>query len=366
MQPTLPQLLRQQARKCEEYAEILSQENLEAVESLRREALCEARMLVELLATPKERLSECMFAVNRICLLDNPEAGRMQSNVFQQPNLNMCIRVALEMDLFRLLVHNEHQSMTIEQLQASRSVLSPTSPPGANGEAVESAQRDILTRILRAITAGGLIEEIDSGVFTANSMTRALVEPANAAMFKHCFDIVLPCLVQTPTYLQKNNYTLSAIQTPFQSSNQTSMPYFDWLVAHPPLHDRFNTGMQGNRLGKPFWATWYPVQERLLGGFDASYGSPFLVDIGGNTGYDLLRLQEGLKNQHQGKCHVLRERRLFVLQDLPRVIDSIPEEIGHLLNNAGVRREKYNFFEPQPIKGRSNSFLRPSQHFRRD
>ncbi|KAL8941349.1 MAG: hypothetical protein Q9216_002288 [Gyalolechia sp. 2 TL-2023] len=348
---TLAQLLRQQARKCEEYAEILSQEKLELVDSLRQEALCEARTLVELLATPKERLSEQIFAVIGFALWMIPKQKGYK------PNLNMCIRVALEMDLFRLLLQNGDRSMTIDQLQAKRSLLFPTVSPDANGEVLDSAQRDMLTRILRATVASGLIEEIEPEVFTANSMTRALAEPANAAMFKHCFDIVLPSLVQTPTYLARNNYTLSAIQTPFQYSIQTAIPYFDWLVAHPPLHDRFNIGMQGNRLGKPFWAAWYPVQERLLCNFDLSCSSLFLVDVGGNTGYDLLRFQEELEKQNLDERHVLREKRSFVLQDLPRVIDSIPEETGQLLDDAGVRREKYDFFEPQSIRGAHVYFM---------
>lgn len=332
---SLPCLLRQQARKCEKYAEILSQEKLENVDDIRREALCEARKLVEVLATPKERLSEKMFA----------------------PNLNLCIRVALDMDLFRLLVQNEDKSMNLEQLHAGISLPSQNGVHVANGEVFESAQRDILIRILRAITAAGLIEETKPEVFTANSMTRALCEPANAAMFKHCFDVVLPSLVQTPTYLARNNYTLSPTETPFQFTNQTTMPYFDWLAAHPSLHSRFNTAMQGNRLGKPFWATWYPVRERLLSTFDVSDSLLFLVDIAGGTGHDLLRLQEELEKRDPEKHQILREKRALVLQDLPRVIDAVSEETGRLLDDAGVRRESYDFFRPQTIIGAHVYFM---------
>lgn len=40
-------------------------------------------------------------------------------------------------------------------------------------------------RIFRTIAAGVFIQETNAGVYAANSIPRALVEPANAAMFEH-------------------------------------------------------------------------------------------------------------------------------------------------------------------------------------
>ncbi|KAL8840323.1 MAG: hypothetical protein Q9170_001407 [Blastenia crenularia] len=169
-------------------------------------------------------------------------------------------------------------------------------------------------------------------------------------MKMYSFDIVLPALAQTPAYLQQNDNALSHEQTPFQYSNQTSLSYIDWLRAHPQMHERFNTAMQGNRLGKPFWATWYPVQERLYGNYDVSCGLPFFVDVGGNIGHDLLRLRDQLESDGLDTSPLGHGKRMLVLQDLPGVLDSIPEETGRLLDDAGVRRENYDFYHPQPIK----------------
>ena len=110
--------------------------------------------------------------------------------------------------------------------------------------------------------------------------------------------------------------------------------------------------MQGNRHGKPFWASWFPVRERFLSAFDPARGKPFLVDVGGNTGYDLLRLRDELETQ--GGMEIGRsggEYGWLVLQDLPGVIDGIQGDAARLLEGAGVRREKYDFFEPQGLKG---------------
>ena len=158
-----------------------------------------------------------------------------------------------------------------------------------------------------------------------------------------------------PTYLQKHNYGLSDFQTPFQFSNRTSLPYFVWLAAHPPLQDRFNTYMQANRLGKSFWASWFPVCDRLLADLDTSSDREiaFLVDVGGNTGYDLLRLQESLREQSRELVDIIGVAGRLVLQDLPEVIDSIEGDKLRELDALGVEKQKYNFFTPQPIRGTS-------------
>lgn len=163
---------------------------------------------------------------------------------------------------------------------------------------------------------------------------------------------------QTPTYFQQHDFALSPVQTPFQFSNQTSLSYFDWLLAHTPLHDRFNTSLQAYRLGKSFWASWFPLHEWLIAEIDTppSKESIFLVDVGGNTGYDLLRLHELLREQTGDKMDVLCKEGGLVLQDLPAVIDSIGEEDGRRLDTLGIRRQRYDFFTPQPIRGESPIF----------
>lgn len=100
------------------------------------------------------------------------------------------------------------------------------------------------------------------------------------------------------------------------------------------------------------------MRERLIADFDTPLGkeSIFLVDVGGNTGYDLLRLQELWREQSSDRMDVICKEGRLVLQDLPAVIDSIGEEHGRRLDDLGVRRQKYDFFTPQPIRGASPVF----------
>lgn len=71
---------------------------------------------------------------------------------------------------------------------------------------------------------------------------------------------------------------------------------------------------------------------------------PLIVDIGGNRGHDLQRLRD-LFPETRGKGRL-------ILQDQPHVLADI-----HDVDEDIVRME-YDFFTPQPIKGRSSNFGR--------
>lgn len=84
---------------------------------------------------------------------------------------------------------------------------------------------------------------------------------------------------------------------------------------------------------------FYPFTQRLVNGADSGDDVPFLVDIGGGDGSDLLNLL---------KCHP-RETLPggLVLQDLRNVLDGIPA--GTLPTH--IQLMEHNFYSPQPVKG---------------
>jgi len=112
---------------------------------------------------------------------------------------------------------------------------------------------------------------------------------------------------------------------------------FDWLHANPPGGANFNYHMGGYSNGRPSWFDkgFYPVQDRLLNGFDDSDGSALLVDIGGGLGHDI----ESFHASFPGVPGRL------VLQDLQRVIGQIPAK------DDGIERTVYDFHTEQPVKG---------------
>lgn len=86
------------------------------------------------------------------------------------------------------------------------------------------------------------------------------------------------------------------------------------------------------------WKTpWVNVYDtnKLLEGADLSDGSPFVVDLGGNTGIDISHVLKKHPNLPSGS---------LVLQDLPEVIANAKVD-------QKVTAMVHDFFLPQPVKG---------------
>lgn len=81
----------------------------------------------------------------------------------------------------------------------------------------------------------------------------------------------------------------------------------------------------------------YPVQERLIKGADTDPESPFLVDIGGNVGHDLVQFQCSFPD-HPGK---------LILEDLDVVLNQIPDPE----RLRAIKKLPHDFTKPQPVKG---------------
>jgi hypothetical protein len=100
-----------------------------------------------------------------------------------------------------------------------------------------------------------------------------------------------PSCNKFPEYMAKNNYQLTDnVKTgPYQFAFNTEMSMFEWMNAHQPLGLQFNHHMGGYRQGRPSWmdAKFYPVNDRLVEGFDNSDDSVLLVDVGGSLGHDI-------------------------------------------------------------------------------
>lgn len=80
----------------------------------------------------------------------------------------------------------------------------------------------------------------------------------------------------------------------------------------------------------------YPVQERLLDGFDNSDGSALLVDLSGGLGHDIESFDASFPNA-LGR---------LVLQDLGRVIHEIPTK------EYRIERTVYDFHTEQAVKAK--------------
>lgn len=97
------------------------------------------------------------------------------------------------------------------------------------------------------------------------------------------------------------------------------------------MGERFNLTMQGmasewkNAIGA------YPVQEKLIDGFE---GGVLMIDVGGGIGHDL----EVFADKHPVPGAE------YILQDVPEVVDAADVK-------QPIRKMSHDFFKEQPVKG---------------
>ena len=123
----------------------------------------------------------------------------------------------------------------------------------------------------------------------------------------------------------------------FQSAFDTTDKFFEWLAKHPDKHHSFDSMMRKQREGRADWLDFFPLEERIMHGFQAKNDAVLMVDVGGGLGHELESILDkypGLK----GRC---------ILQDLPETIKRIESP------RAGIEPIVHAFFMSQPIKGES-------------
>lgn len=138
---------------------------------------------------------------------------------------------------------------------------------------------------------------------------------------------------RTPEFLRQTNFqNQEASRGPFQYAEKTNLSLWAWLLEHPEINDAFNTFTEGARGDRTHWLDWFPVQDRLIDGFEDGV---LITDLGGGRGHDL---------------------RDFAAKfpDAPGVL--VLQEQAHVLAEAelGERVEGrvFDLFKPQNIQGK--------------
>ena len=202
----------------------------------------------------------------------------------------------------------------------------------------------LLRRLLRFLVASGMIGEADVDLYEATNITRNLTVPALEAGINHSYDIVGYATMALPGFLQKTGYQNPNDQKhcPFQDAFHTEDDLFEWFPKHPEELNDFNLWMTGQREGRANWLDFYPLQEKLLNGFEGSDSSVMFVDVGGARGHEVEAIKKRFPDL-PGK---------FILQDLPETIkQALPVPDMHVM--------AHDFFTEQPAKGESSIQLSP-------
>ena len=145
-------------------------------------------------------------------------------------------------------------------------------------------------------------------------------------------------MINLPSYLKRNGYKVpqDAKTGPFSDAwgGRNTWALYD---AEPARGKVFNSFMTKWKEGTKMWTDTYPAQTRLCSSCEKSDDAVLLVDIGGGSGHVLMDFVKEPLN---------RVGRL-ILQDLPAALGDT-----ETLKHEGIEAMAYDFFTPQPVKGR--------------
>lgn len=185
----------------------------------------------------------------------------------------------------------------------------------------------------------GYLEETASDEYKPNNFIKCLSLP----VISDGYPSVLSCAkapIMFHEYARAHNWTNpeDPHDSPNMFANKTDKGFFKY-IQQLGYGNHFNHHMGGYRLGCKRWMTdYYPVRERLIDGADCTE-APFLVDMGGNVGHELMLFGKNFPD-HPGK---------LVLQDLPVTVkEASPEALG-----PAVDIIPHDLFKEQPVKGKS-------------
>jgi len=238
-----------------------------------------------------------------------------------RPNLNVALRIAIEMNLFSYLP-----------------ISGATISPSDLAEKITNADEEFVLRISRVLAAFDILAESPGPLYSHTPFSRFLLNPAGKVSIRHLFDNMLCAHAKsTIGYWKQNGFRNpeDADNCPFTFAHgKRDMSFFDILESMPEEMEVF----------KEYIATVSVLGvQQLVQLFDFGKLLPnkegvVLVDVGGGKGHVINEIR-----------NVYPEMKGFVLQDLKVVLD------GSVLVDEEVELIPYDFFNSvQPVKGTFN------------
>ncbi|PVH79811.1 S-adenosyl-L-methionine-dependent methyltransferase [Cadophora sp. DSE1049] len=249
------------------------------------------------------------------------------------PNVNVAIRIGVEMGLFAALPTSGEPSTVADLAQKI------------------NAQEEFLFRIARTLSVFDILQESDSvssdlPSYSHTPYSRFLTLPPAEASTRHLFDNMLQAQVNSASgYYLKYGFKNpeDAKNSPFSFANgKDDMGLFDILEEQPERMKLFNSAMAIQAtIGLKDVILAYPFDK-----LEANKDGVVLVDVGGGKGQVINEIRTVYPNLQS----------TMALEDMEIVLQGgtvVPDEII---------KQPYDFFkEEQPIKG-SNYFLKSILH----
>ncbi|KAI1323500.1 S-adenosyl-L-methionine-dependent methyltransferase [Xylariaceae sp. FL0255] len=277
----------------------------------RHQFLLKARLLVQSLETPRET---------------------MVKHTWAQTGALAAIQLGVDTGLWSLMVQRGEQPQKIADLASTLGIETP-----------------LLSRLMRHLGAMGYVKEVGDDEYQTTNFTKALSIPIIGDGYLPMLDGGGCAALRFPSFSRKQGWRepTDPDDTSFRYAYNESTNFFARQHAIG-YGEKFNHHMGGYRQGRLPWMdpALYPVQERLINGTDAGADQPFIVDIGGSVGHDLVEFQKYWPD-HPGQ---------LVLEDLEVVIDQIKEL------SPSIKCVVYDFHTEQPIKGARAYYIHSCLH----
>ncbi|KAG0153524.1 hypothetical protein PDIDSM_2177 [Penicillium digitatum] len=296
-----------------------------------------------------------------ICSLDAVESGLFGGNEVERQKVRAAARRLLarvETPLERALGLCFEQPVVFAALQTCIDLGLWRSWTAIGGEksidelvafTTPTVDSNLLRRLFRLLAAFNVVEETAEDRFKPTPFSNAIGDESTnvrASLQTGTYQY-LPAGHNLPSYLARISYKEPTdINTNNHSeSDPDGLNFFGRLQKSPAYFEAFYGHMEALTARKTPWTQVYDT-TKLLEGAKLESGSPFVVDIGGNTGIDF---------KYVLKKHPDLPAGSLVLQDLPKVIAKlhVDDKISTMV---------HDFFLPQPVKGSRAYFIHAVLH----
>ncbi|KAK4958294.1 hypothetical protein LTR10_004720 [Elasticomyces elasticus] len=209
------------------------------------------------------------------------------------------------------------------------------------------AEHSLVARMLRHLTAMNTVIEVTQDTYAPTPFARAMTQENFRDTVGFIQDDFQIANLKAPGFFKENKYQApkSSVDAPFQYVYDCKGTHlFEYFGQHAPMMGKRFAGMMALwSKDRPKWfdSGYYPVQDRLIESADP--GEPFLVDVGGGSGHDLVQLKEAFDDQIKGD---------LVLQDRPEIVAIAETEV-----HADIKKMNHDFLTEQPVKGARAYYL---------
>ncbi|KAL8953358.1 MAG: hypothetical protein Q9222_000785 [Ikaeria aurantiellina] len=279
-------------------------------------------------ARTKERADLLSAAQRLVQELKTPAETAMEI-ALQLPVQVACVRIAIRLRLFHILMEHPEDTCSIAELEEK-----------------SGADREFLSRIGRVLAAGGFIIARPGDRYQANSLTAGLCLPGHEAGIKFNHDY-RNINTAAPDFFAQEGYRAPTGRTVHNFLRNTDETVYTWLSSNKEAYQDFGLWMSSKEMQSPGWVEWFPIQERLLHRNDMSIppAGVLLVDIGGGKGQDLELFRDKFPDA----------KGTLILQDLDAVISKLDDDRGYEVM-------AHDFLSPQPVIGARIYYLHNVLH----